>query len=65
APQLPAVWALGSVRSPLRQPTALAQITIPRNLLVWLTIQVLFNQMDMSICPPKTQIASSTGHPDQ
>ncbi|KAK2101124.1 hypothetical protein P7K49_022472 [Saguinus oedipus] len=46
-------------------PTALAQITLPRKLLVWLIVQVPFNQMDMPICPSKSQIASLTGHPDQ
>ena len=32
--------------------------------LAWLTVQVPFNQMDMPICPLKSQIAGSTGHPD-
>ncbi|KAK2093675.1 hypothetical protein P7K49_027413 [Saguinus oedipus] len=45
-------------------PTAPAQIMLPRNLLVWLTVQVPLNQMDMLICPPKSQTASLTGHPD-
>ena len=45
--------------------TALAQTPLPRNLLVWLTVQVPFNQMDMLICPPKSQIAGLTGHQDQ
>ena len=45
-------------------PTALAQTPFPWNLLAWLTVQVLFNQMDMPICPLKSQIAGSTGHPD-
>ncbi|KAK2101581.1 Ovostatin 2 [Saguinus oedipus] len=57
--------ALGSVRSPMPLPTAPAQITFPRNLLVWLIVQIPFNQMDMPICPSKSQIASLTGHPDQ
>ncbi|KAK2115830.1 A disintegrin and metalloproteinase with thrombospondin motifs 3 [Saguinus oedipus] len=57
--------ALGSVRSPVPLPTAPAQITLPRKLLVWLIVQVPFNQMDMPICPSKSQIASLTGHPDQ
>ncbi|KAK2101663.1 hypothetical protein P7K49_019329 [Saguinus oedipus] len=65
APQSPADRALGSVRSPVPLPTAHAQITLPRKLLVWLIVQVLFNQMDMPICPSKSQIACLTGHPDQ
>ncbi|KAK2101572.1 hypothetical protein P7K49_019238 [Saguinus oedipus] len=49
-----------------QRPTAPAQMKLPRNLLVWLTVQVSgFNQMDMLICPPKSQIAGLTGHPDQ
>ena len=50
---------------PVQWPTALAQMSLPWNLLVWLTVWVPFNQMDMLICPPKSQIASLTGHPDQ
>ncbi|KAK2096069.1 hypothetical protein P7K49_025103 [Saguinus oedipus] len=65
APQLPADRALGSVRSPMLLPTAPAHITIPRNVLVWLIVQVPLNQMDMPICPSKSQIAGLTGHPDQ
>ncbi|KAK2096185.1 hypothetical protein P7K49_025219 [Saguinus oedipus] len=65
APQEPADRALGSVRSPVLLPTTPAQITLPRKLLVWLIVQVLFNQMDMPICPCKSQIAGLTGHPDQ
>ncbi|KAK2115058.1 E3 ubiquitin-protein ligase sh3rf1 [Saguinus oedipus] len=57
--------ALGSVQSPVPLPTAPAQITLPRNLLVCLIVQVPFNQMDMPICPSKSQIAGLTGHPDQ
>ncbi|KAK2115756.1 hypothetical protein P7K49_006382 [Saguinus oedipus] len=59
------IRALGSVRSPLPLPTTPAQITLPMKLLVWLTVQVPFNQMDMPICPSNSQIASLTGHPDQ
>ncbi|KAK2118967.1 LIM domain only protein 7 [Saguinus oedipus] len=51
--------------SPMPLPTAPAQITFPRNLLFWLIVQVPFNQMDMPICPSKSQIAGLTGHPDQ
>ncbi|KAK2086089.1 ATP-binding cassette sub- B member 10, mitochondrial [Saguinus oedipus] len=61
----PADRALGSVRSPVPLPTTPAQITLPRKLLVWLIVQVPFNQMDMPICPSKSQIAGLTGHPDQ
>ncbi|KAK2096683.1 hypothetical protein P7K49_025717, partial [Saguinus oedipus] len=61
----PADRELGSVRSPMLLPTTPAQITLPRKLLVWLIVQVLFNQMNMPICPSKSQIASLTGHPDQ
>ncbi|KAK2097978.1 hypothetical protein P7K49_023429 [Saguinus oedipus] len=46
-------------------PTAPAQITLPRKLLVWLIVHVPFNQMDMPICPSKSEIAGLTGHPDQ
>ncbi|KAK2082941.1 hypothetical protein P7K49_038177 [Saguinus oedipus] len=53
------------MRSPVPLPTAPAQITFPRNLLVWLIVQVPFNQMDMPICPSKSHIAGLTGHPDQ
>ncbi|KAK2115053.1 Serine/threonine-protein kinase Nek1 [Saguinus oedipus] len=63
--QLPADRALGSVRSPVPLPTTPAQITLPRKLLVWLIVQVPFNQMNMPICPSKSQIAGLTGHPDQ
>ena len=42
----------------MQRPTALAQMLLPRNLLVWLTVQVLFNQMDMLICPSKSQSAA-------
>ena len=49
----------------MQRATALAQTPLPRNLLVWLTVQVPFNQMDMLICPPKSQIAGLAGHPDQ
>ncbi|KAK2093494.1 hypothetical protein P7K49_027232 [Saguinus oedipus] len=52
------------MRSPMPLPTAPAQITFPRNLLVWLIVQVLFNQVDMPICPSKSQIAGLTGHPN-
>ena len=45
-------------------PTALAQKPFPWNLLAWLAVQVLFNQMDMPICPLKSQIAGSTGYLD-
>ncbi|KAK2109112.1 hypothetical protein P7K49_014277 [Saguinus oedipus] len=65
APQEPADRALGSVRSPVPLPTTPAQITLPRKLLVWLIVQVPFNQMDMPVCPSKSQIAGLTGHPDQ
>ncbi|KAK2120917.1 hypothetical protein P7K49_002303 [Saguinus oedipus] len=65
APQEPADRALGSVRSPVPLPTTPAQITLPRKLLVWHIVQVPFNQMDMPICPSKSQIAGLTGHPDQ
>ncbi|KAK2092315.1 hypothetical protein P7K49_028843 [Saguinus oedipus] len=37
----------------------------PRKLLVWLTVQVPFNQMDVPICPSNSQIAGLTGRPDQ
>ena len=46
-------------------PIALAQTPFSWNLLAWLTVQVPFSQMDMPICPLKSQIAGSTGHPDQ
>ncbi|KAK2098785.1 hypothetical protein P7K49_024236 [Saguinus oedipus] len=52
------------MRSPVPLPTSLGQIMLPRKLLVWLTVQVPFNQMDMPICPSKSQIAGLTGHPD-
>ncbi|KAK2101652.1 hypothetical protein P7K49_019318 [Saguinus oedipus] len=64
-PKLPADWALGSMRSPILWPTAPAQISLARNFLVWLTIQVPFNQIDMSIFTAKSQIAGLTRHPDQ
>ncbi|KAK2118311.1 hypothetical protein P7K49_005198 [Saguinus oedipus] len=56
---------MGSVRSPVPLPTTPAQITLPRKLLVWLIVQVPFNQMNIAICPSKSQIAGLTGHPDQ
>ena len=46
-------------------PTALPQTPFPWNLLAWFTVQVPFSQIDMPICPLKSQIASSTGHLDQ
>ena len=49
----------------MERPTAGAQTPLPRSLLVWLAVQVPFNQMAMLICPPKSQIAGFTGHPDQ
>ncbi|KAK2114267.1 hypothetical protein P7K49_008533 [Saguinus oedipus] len=45
-------------------PTTLAHITLPRKLLVWLIVQVPFNQMNMPICASKSQIAGLSGHPD-
>ena len=43
-------------------PTALPQSLLPWNLLGWLTVQVPFS---LKFSPLKSQIASSTGHPDQ
>ena len=43
-------------------PTALPQTLFPWNLLAWLTVQVPFS---LKFSPLKSQIAGSTGHPDQ
>ena len=43
-------------------PTVLSQMLFPWNLLAWLTVQVPFS---LKFSPLKSQIAGSTGHPDQ
>ena len=50
------------LESPFCFPTALPQTLFPWNFLAWLTVQVPFS---LKFSPLKSQIASSTGHPDQ